>query len=323
MGVDIGLYRARIGLFSMPDKSKNKMAVLCIARKSMTLCLRILVGMSLLLLASGDVEVNPGPGQSRTSSQSSAQNSQVSTRQRTLSFSQAASAPPTDRRSSHGHAEPQSEIMAFLNSMKIDMDAQNKQVRSDLTSLSSKIDNVNDSIQELKSENENLKLENEVMRKQVSALTDKIDNLEGHSRRNNPRIHGISGPLNEKWDVCEEKVRDFIKTDLNLPEYENVEIERAHRMKSRDKDKCSIIVKFNRYKDREQILRSATDTLDKRSAYAVQPDYTDRVKTARRELGKHMIAARNNGNTPQYVTTNSSLTITYFDMIVKMTGQFW
>ena len=106
------------------------------------------------------------------------------------------------------------------------------------------------------------------MRKQVSNLMDKIDNLEGHSRRNNLRIHGISGSLNEKWDVCEEKVRDFIKTDLNLPEYENVEIERAHRIKSRDKVTCSIIVKFNRYKDREQILRGASETLDKKSAYA-------------------------------------------------------
>ena len=133
------------------------------------------------------------------------------------------------------------------------------------------------------------------MRQEVSTLTTKIDNLEGHSRRNNLRIHGIEGTLNERWDVCEEKVRDFIKTDLNLPEFENVEIERAHRLKSRDKDKCTIIVKFNRYKDREQILRAATETLDKGSAYSVQQDYTDRVKTARRELGKLMIEAWNSG----------------------------
>lgn len=60
-------------------------------------------------------------------------------------------------------------------------------------------------------------------------------------------------------------------------------------------DKCSIIAKFNRYKDREQILRGAFENLDKRSAYAVQQYYTDRVKTARLELGKHMVAARNEG----------------------------
>ena len=117
------------------------------------------------------------------------------------------------------------------------------------------------------------------MRSQDSALTTKIDNLEGHSRRNNMRIHGIEGTLNEKWDVCEEKVRNYIKNDLNLPECENVEIERAHRVKSRNHDKCTIIVQFNRYKDRKQILRAATDTLDKGSAYSVQQDNTDRVKT--------------------------------------------
>jgi len=36
-------------------------------------------------------------------------------------------------------------------------------------------------------------------------------------------------------------VRDFIKTDLNMPEMENTEIEQAHRIMSRDPNKCTII----------------------------------------------------------------------------------
>ena len=52
---------------------------------------------------------------------------------------------------------------------------------------------------------------------------------------------GIDVSLNESWSETERKVRDFIKTDLNMPEMENAEIEQAHRMMSRDPNKCTII----------------------------------------------------------------------------------
>ena len=151
MGVDIAVYRARIGTFLMPDKSKNRMAVLSVSKSSVSLCLRTLVALSLLLVVSGNVEVNPGPGTGSTQRQNS-QNSQVSTRQRTLSFAQAASGSTADRRLSmqgnHGEKESTGEIMSFLNTMKSDIGQQNKQVMTDINSLSSKIDSVNDSIKE-------------------------------------------------------------------------------------------------------------------------------------------------------------------------------
>ena len=43
----------------------------------------------------------------------------------------------------------------------------------------------------------------------------------------------------------------FIKTDLNMPEMENAEIERAHRMKSGDPNKCTIIVIITKFKDKD------------------------------------------------------------------------
>ena len=58
----------------------------------------------------------------------------------------------------------------------------------------------------------------------MAGLTGQLDKLEGHSRRNNLRRNGISGGINEQWSDCENKVRDFIKNDLNLPEKENVKI---------------------------------------------------------------------------------------------------
>ena len=126
-------------------------------------------------------------------------------------------------------------------------------------------------------------------------MVSKLDYIEGQSRRNNVRITGLNGRLDEEWDTTEEKVRDFIRNDLNMPEMERVEIERAHRIKSYDQNKCTIIVKFNRYKDREAILKKASEVLGEDSSYSIQQDLTQRVKKHRRELGKEMIAAKARG----------------------------
>ena len=57
MGVEIELWRARIGSFSQPIKCKTLWSVLRV--KSVSLCIRILL---FLLLAVNGVETNPGPG---------------------------------------------------------------------------------------------------------------------------------------------------------------------------------------------------------------------------------------------------------------------
>mgnify|MGYP000178630543 CR=1 FL=1 len=130
----------------------------------------------------------------------------------------------------------------------------------------------------------------------MAGLKGQLDNLEGYSRRNNIRINGISGSINEKWSDCENKVRDFIKNYLNLPEKENVEIERAHRVKSRDPTKCTIVVKLNKYKDRECIIDRAKTQIPRDSNISVKPDYTDRVVRHRRELGHRMLEERQQNN---------------------------
>lgn len=122
-----------------------------------------------------------------------------------------------------------------------------------------------------------------------------MDKLEGHSRRNNVRISCIPGRINEDWDVCEDKVRDFIRDELGLPEKENVDIERAHRVKSSNPEKCTIIVKFTKFKDRECVLKKARETL-RESTFSVYPDYTDKVKQNRRVLGERMVTEREKGH---------------------------
>lgn len=80
-----------------------------------------------------------------------------------------------------------------------------------------------------------------------------------------------------------------------MPELENAEIERAHRFGNRNSDTCPIIVKFNKYKDKDTILQKAKQNLSRESSFSVREDYTDRVQLHRRELCKRMIEARENG----------------------------
>ena len=70
----------------------------------------------------------------------------------------------------------------------------------------------------------------------------------------------------------------FIRNELQMPEKEHVDIERAHRIKSRNPEKCTVIVKFTKFKDRECVLNKASEILTKNSELSVYPDYTDKVK---------------------------------------------
>jgi len=128
----------------------------------------------------------------------------------------------------------------------------------------------------------------------LNFVRSKTEDCEAQLKRNNLKFQGIQGKIDEPWHITEGKVREFIKTELNLPELENVDIERAHRMKSRDENTC-IIVKFTKYKDRDQILSRARRNLGN-TRYSVHKDFIERVKVHRRELGKRLVQERERGN---------------------------
>jgi len=127
MGIDIGLYRIRIGLFSMPIKTGFKLRVLCVKRQCVSVVLRLAIALSLLTLLGGDVEKNPGPVTKNT-------------RQQTLSFSQVPASetppppPPSSQRTSRTRSnktDNDSEVMNFLREMKLEL-------KNDLSSINSK-----------------------------------------------------------------------------------------------------------------------------------------------------------------------------------------
>lgn len=100
------------------------------------------------------------------------------------------------------------------------------------------------------------------------------------------------------WEKCERKVRRFIEKDLNLSSSSDVEIERAHRVKSNDSQKCRIVVKFLKYTDCVKVRKRVYQvfTPNSNTQYKMQPDSTDRVKRHRRELGNIMVSELKKGN---------------------------
>ena len=125
-------------------------------------------------------------------------------------------------------------------------------------------------VNDLQSENETLKRENSKMQKQLNSVISKLDYIEGQSRLNNIRITGLHGRIDEEWAATEQKVRSFITNELDMQEMDQVDIDRAHRIKWSDQNKCTVIVKFNRFKDREAVLKKASEMLDEDSPYTVR-----------------------------------------------------
>ena len=95
-------------------------------------------------------------------------------------------------------------------------------------------------------------------------VTNKLIELEDRSRRNNIRIDGIEDDQNETWDSCEEKVQKLFKEKLGLEN--EVEIERCHRMKNKNKDQSNnerrshprtIVCKLLKFKDKQKIIQNS------------------------------------------------------------------
>ena len=87
--------------------------------------------------------------------------------------------------------------------------------------------------------------------------------LEDRSRRNNICVEGIPGSKGERWNVTEEKLKKAIKDELD---FENVAIERAHRVKRNNDNNenndqtrkpSTAVAKLLHFKDKQDILHES------------------------------------------------------------------
>ena len=126
------------------------------------------------------------------------------------------------------------------------------------------IQHVNKDIEELKrkfkrleDENKGIITENQQMQEEITAMTQKCDNLEQYSRRNNLRIFGLPETMDGK---LEDEVLHLFNTQLNL-QIKREDIDRVHRLgrtgntnKRNGKVGRPLIVRFANYKSRRTVF---------------------------------------------------------------------
>ena len=231
---------------------------------------------SLLLLA-GDVETNPGPG--------SNDNKVHAIRQTRLSVSAASGKDGLNKSQTKGTTmDDLAEMMAAMNGnmtgMRSEMTAMGGKMSSmseTMTTMQADMSGIKSQFEETQQRVEQLERENEQLRKSHSELLDRVDDLENRSRRNNLLFYGIKKSDNEN---CESVLKDLFSDNLDLSD--DIQINRAHRVGS--KDDAPIIARLTFFKDKERIMKSKKK-LDGTDIY-IGEDYSKGVREIRKTLSK-------------------------------------
>lgn len=189
----------------------------------------------------------------------------------------------------------ESTIKSFLTAL---MDSTNTRIDNlikEVESLKTSLEMTQANLDDLKTVNNKPRLES--LETRIDELTDKADDLENRSRRNNLCFEGISedNQGNESWEQSEEKIKKFISTRLKI-EADNMVIERAHRVgkKRSTSDKPRpIVAKFLNFKDRDMVLNERRKL--KGSKQVIREDFSERVLEKRKNLLPKLYEARQQG----------------------------
>ena len=233
------------------------------------------------LLACGDVEPNPGPGQSSevgTELQNGAADSLLQAHNNQTFF---------DRL----HADIAHTMNQAVSRMETATQQQGKKIEERLGSVEDKIDRrlcevetrqtqLSDCMDSLHSECQALRSDNQDLRGTANYLTEKCDYMENQSRRNNLVFTGFASVREgfESWEDCERKVKACVKEGMGITE--RLEIERAHRAGK------AIVVRFLSYKQKMLVLTNARKlkTSNGYDNIYVREDFSETVQKKRQAL---------------------------------------
>lgn len=187
-------------------------------------------------------------------------------------------------------------VKIIVDSTNTRMDAMTRDLQDIKTSLQFTQKDVDDiKVESAKHKDRSDTLQSDIFKvcEGMMSISDKMEYLEGQSRRNNLVFEGINESPNETWAETEEKVNIILNEKLNFQH--KIEMERAHRTgKPRGDRPRPIVVKFLRHKDRSTILQR-TKAL-KGSKIFINEDFTDAVRKRRAELMPDLKAARQRGD---------------------------
>lgn len=206
---------------------------------------------NLLLLLSGDVELNPGPTKP--------------TPDPILNAIQKLEA-------------GQATLRAEIEKLKLTQESQSNQLsalNSRLLALESNLSNRNT--------NAETATDDQITQELATLKTESIE-LNNRLRRNNLLFLGLDDADKESWKESEEKVVAFCQTKLNF-QLNTCNIERAHRIGTPSANKKRpIIVKFTNFKTKDSILLCGPKL--KNTTYAIREDFASATRLARSKLLK-------------------------------------
>ncbi|XP_040063069.1 uncharacterized protein LOC115323763 [Ixodes scapularis] len=117
---------------------------------------------------------------------------------------------------------------------------------------------------------------------QLASVCSKQDDLENRSRRNNLLFYGIIDEPNETWSQSESKVIQFRNDKLEVTVAAS-DIERAHRLGRPSPERTRpIIVNFQSFKVKQHVLSRGFKL--KNSNFSVGEDFSDKVRYERKQL---------------------------------------
>lgn len=193
----------------------------------------------------------------------------------------------------------------FKSFLQLIMETTNKRVDNlvkEFTEYKQSLDYTQTQVDNQKKINDNITAMCKDARKDINtvcesalSLDGKVDYLEAQSKRNNLIIDGIPETKRESWQDTENKVRQVLSEKLGI-NMDAVEVERAHRMGETTVGgrHRSIIVKFFRWKDKEDVMARANKL--RGSNIYLNEDYSEAVRLRRKELIPIMKAERAKGN---------------------------
>lgn len=128
------------------------------------------------------------------------------------------------------------------------------------------------------------------LQRSVKVMEERIDDLENRSRRDNIRIVGLGEGIEGRQPL--QFFESWLRKVLGFQaKGGRVKIDRAHRAGGIQTDNRPrpVVIKLHNFSDEQKILQAAREKGQLRHddrAFSIKPDYSPKVKAARREFNK-------------------------------------
>ncbi|XP_077553579.1 uncharacterized protein LOC144168480 [Haemaphysalis longicornis] len=253
--------------------------------------------MALLLLCSGDVELNPGPTTRSAAALEIETLPEEPSEQMNVIFQLLKDLQSRSVQS----AESQTKLAADIKSIK----AGQEQIETKLGHIQKRLDELEEKTKVLDLNGErkaSMQESIDYLTTQQDTLQLRIDELEDRSRRENLLFYGIPD-AQESWEQSETSIVGALSGVVD-PLPQNA-IERAHRLGAYHPNKCRpIIVKFSSYKLKDSVL--AVRKKLKEKDITISEDFSPATRHARKRL---LEFAKNQPNAPAYKLRYNKFTI--------------